>query len=102
MKIMKVNDGLSVGPQPSLNDFNELRSLGFTSVINNRPDGEEPGQPTGDEAALWLGLTFPRDPAGRGYQMQAELYDLPSDSPKARAVLDWVAETRGVMEAPAD
>jgi len=52
-----------------------------------------------EREGLWLGLAFPRDPEGRGFQMQAELYDLPGDSPKARAVTDWVAETVGVTDA---
>jgi len=67
---------------------------GHVSVTRWAAHREEPG--------LWLGLTFPRDPARRGYQMQAELYDLPGDSPKARAVLDYVAEVRGVMDAQAN
>lgn len=65
MKIIKVTDRLSVGPQPNMSDFNSLKSLGFGSVINNRPDGEEPSQPTADEAAFEAeaaGLRYARQP----------------------------------------
>ncbi len=35
---------VSVGPQLSMDDLTMLGAQGFTSVINNRPDDEEPGQ----------------------------------------------------------
>ena len=76
VKIMKVNEGLSVGPQPSLKDFKELRSLGFASVINNRPDGEEPGPSTGEEAAIKAeaaGLGYARQPVTLGAIMEADI-----------------------------
>jgi sulfide:quinone oxidoreductase len=55
-------------------DFATLAALGFRSVINNRPDGEEPGQLTGrDEAALAAA-------AGLGYRfVPAAKLDLFSD-----------------------
>ena len=55
-------------------DFAIIRALGFRSVINNRPDGEEPGQLTGaDEAALATS-------AGLGYRfIPAAKLDLFSD-----------------------
>ena len=65
LKIIKVNDRLAVGPQPDLSDFNELKSLGFGSVINNRPDGEGPSQHTADDASLKAeeaGLRYARQP----------------------------------------
>lgn len=65
MKIMKLNDRSSIGPQPNLSDFKVLKSLGFGSVFNNRPDGEEPSQPTADEAAFEaeaVGLRYARQP----------------------------------------
>lgn len=69
MKTVKVNDRLSVGPQPNLIDFKELKSHGFVAVINNRPDGEEPAQPTADEASLEAeaaGLAYVRQPVTLG------------------------------------
>ncbi len=37
---------LSVGPQIAADDLPELHRLGFRSLICNRPDGEEAGQPS--------------------------------------------------------
>lgn len=36
---------LSVGGQITAADIGEIAALGFRSVLCNRPDGEEPGQP---------------------------------------------------------
>src|SRR5271163_1601923 len=76
VKTMKVNDRLSVGHQPTLNNFKELRSLGFDSVVNNRPDGEEPGQPTGDVAMIEAGasgLAYARQPVTLGAITEVEV-----------------------------
>jgi uncharacterized protein (TIGR01244 family) len=53
MKPIAVTAKLAVAPQPVLSDFQELRRLGFTTIVNNRPDGEEPNQPgsAAEEAA---------------------------------------------------
>ena len=32
-------------------DMAEIAALGVTTIVNNRPDGEEPGQPSGAEIA---------------------------------------------------
>lgn len=76
VKIIKVNDRLSVGPQPNMSDFSELKSLGFSSVINNRPDGEEPSQPAADEAAREagaVGLGYARQPIVLGAITEADI-----------------------------
>ncbi len=42
-------------------DLAEAKALGFRSIINNRPDGEEPGQPAAcdiAQAALQVGLSY--------------------------------------------
>ncbi|MCL4675300.1 MAG: hypothetical protein KJZ59_04565, partial [Pararhodobacter sp.] len=52
---------ISVSPQIKLEDAHELARLGFKSIISNRPDGEENGQPTADMicmAAEAAGLEF--------------------------------------------
>ena len=41
-----VTDRFSVSPQISLDDVAAAAAQGFTVIINNRPDGEAPGQPT--------------------------------------------------------
>lgn len=61
MDIRKINDSISVSPQIKLEDAHELARLGFKSIISNRPDGEENGQPTADMicmAAEAAGLEF--------------------------------------------
>jgi uncharacterized protein (TIGR01244 family) len=36
--------GLAVSPQPNKDDIKQLAKQGFRTIINNRPEGEEPGQ----------------------------------------------------------
>jgi uncharacterized protein (TIGR01244 family) len=43
---IKVTDNFAVTPQITLADIEQAAAQGFRLVINNRPDGEEPGQPT--------------------------------------------------------
>lgn len=45
----RVNDQLAVSPQITPADVAEARARGFTTIINNRPDGEVEGQPAGAE-----------------------------------------------------
>ncbi|WBU57687.1 TIGR01244 family sulfur transferase [Paracoccus sediminicola] len=61
MDIRKINDRISVSPQIDPADLAELAKAGYRSVICNRPDGEEAGQPGQDqiaEAAKAAGLEF--------------------------------------------
>ena len=64
-----VTDQISVAPQIALEDLRRAAELGFKLVINNRPDGEEPGQPTGAEveaAARAAGLDYVHIPVRGG------------------------------------
>lgn len=64
-----VTDDLSVSPQISLADVAEAARQGFTTLINNRPDGEEPGQPTSvqmEAAAREAGLAYAHIPVRGG------------------------------------
>ena len=57
----KVTDRFSVSPQIALADLAAASAQGFTLVINNRPDGESPDQPTSAEmeaAARAAGLDY--------------------------------------------
>lgn len=57
----RVTDQLSVAPQIALSDLTAAADQGFKLVINNRPDGEEPGQPTSaqvEAAAKAAGLDY--------------------------------------------
>ncbi len=57
----RVTDDLSVAPQIAVADVAEAARQGFKTLISNRPDGEDPGQPTAREiatAAADAGLPF--------------------------------------------
>jgi len=57
----KIDDSISVSPQISADDVARAAGLGFTMIVNNRPDGEEAGQPAGAEieaAAVAAGLGY--------------------------------------------
>ncbi len=43
-KPTRINDDLSVAGQISKDDITALAKEGFATIINNRPDNEEPGQ----------------------------------------------------------
>ena len=51
MTITPVTNDYSVSPQISAADIAALKSQGFATVICNRPDNEEAGQPTAAEIA---------------------------------------------------
>ncbi len=60
MDVKKITPDLAVGPQLMPTDMVALAAAGFRSVIDNRPDGEGPDQPTYREiadAAAANGLT---------------------------------------------
>ena len=46
MDIRKINDEYAVSGQISLDDLDEIQSMGFKSIICHRPDGEVPEQPS--------------------------------------------------------
>jgi uncharacterized protein (TIGR01244 family) len=45
--IRTVNERVSVAPQITPDDVAALKAAGFVAIVNNRPDDEEPGQPSG-------------------------------------------------------
>ena len=51
LDLRRIDDRISVSPQIAPEDVTAIKAAGFTTVINNRPDGEEPGQPAGDAIA---------------------------------------------------
>lgn len=68
MELKRINDGVSVAPQISPDDMPAIKAAGFATVINNRPDGEAPGQPGSDlmkAAAEAAGLVYHFIPLGR-------------------------------------
>jgi uncharacterized protein (TIGR01244 family) len=74
----RVTEQLFVAPQISAADVAEAARQGFKTVINNRPDGEDPAQPSGAEieaAAIQAGLAYFHIPVRGGptpEQVEAE------------------------------
>jgi len=65
----RVTDDFTTAPQISVADVAEAARLGFKTLISNRPDGEEPGQPSAAEfaaAAQAAGLAFIHIPVRGG------------------------------------
>ena len=59
--LRKIDDTIFVSPQIGPGDLAQAAALGVRSVINNRPDEEEPGQPEGaaiGAAAEVAGLAY--------------------------------------------
>ena len=60
-EIHRIAPGFAVAGQLRPGDLPAIAAAGFRTIVNNRPDGEEPGQPTADElrlAAERLGLRY--------------------------------------------
>lgn len=65
MDIRSLTDSYAVSPQISLADLVAIKAAGFTTVIDNRPDGEIPADLHAgvmQQAAEALGLTFVVNP----------------------------------------
>jgi uncharacterized protein (TIGR01244 family) len=64
-----IDDRVLVSPQIGPDEIAEAKNQGVTLVINNRPDGESPSEPQGDEieaAARAAGLDYVAIPVGQG------------------------------------
>ena len=69
LDVKRINDQVSVSPQISPDDIPAIKAAGFVTIVNNRPDGESPDQPssaTMREAAEKAGLAYHYIPLGRG------------------------------------
>ena len=69
MIIRQLDDKVMVSGQVAPHEVAELALLGVTILVNNRPDGEEPGQPLASEiedAATAAGITYRFVPIIRG------------------------------------
>lgn len=71
MDIRPLNESVAVAPQITPEDIPAIKAAGFAAVVNNRPDDEEAGQPSGDEiraAAQAAGLRYAHVPVtGAGF-----------------------------------
>ena len=67
MDIRQINDEYSVSGQITVDDLDEIKALGFKSIVCHRPDLEAPDQPTFDSIAARakeLGLEITHIPVG--------------------------------------
>lgn len=63
----RINENMLVSQQLALKDIAAAANLGVTTIVNNRPDGEEPSAPQGDAieaAAAAAGLNYIAIPIG--------------------------------------
>jgi len=68
LEIKRINDRVSVSPQIAPEDVAAIKDAGFVTIVNNRPDGEAPDQPSGatiEAAARAAGLGYVAIPMGR-------------------------------------
>ncbi len=65
----RLDDRTLVDGQISAADVDALKAEGVTMIVNNRPDGEDEGQPTSaqiEAAALDAGIAYRHVPIARG------------------------------------
>ena len=63
----QLTDAVFASPQLTPEDVKAAKDLGVTLIINNRPDGEDPSAPQGDEiasAAAQAGIDYLAIPVG--------------------------------------
>lgn len=68
LDVKRINDHVSVSPQIRPEDIPTLKAMGFTAIVNNRPDNEAPDQPSTavmQAAAEAAGLAYHFIPLGR-------------------------------------
>src|SRR3546814_17569389 len=67
MLMRTLDERTLVGGQVQPSDVAELKAAGVAMIVNNRPDDEEPGQPSSaevEEAARAAGLDYRHIPVG--------------------------------------
>lgn len=68
-ELRRIAPSFAVTSQIRPEDLRAIAAQGFRAIVNNRPDGEEPGQPTAQElriAAERLGLRYNHIPISPG------------------------------------
>ncbi|VVS96186.1 conserved hypothetical protein [Sphingomonas sp. EC-HK361] len=59
--IRPINESVAVAPQIAPEDIAAIKAAGYVAIVNNRPDGEEAGQPKGEA------IRAAAETAGLGY-----------------------------------
>lgn len=81
LDIRPIDERIAVAPQIAPDDMAAIAAAGFVAIVNNRPDGEEPGQPDGATiraAAEAAGLSYAEIPvthAGFSHPQVAAMID---------------------------
>ncbi|MGB7406284.1 MAG: TIGR01244 family sulfur transferase [Pacificimonas sp.] len=68
MDIRHLDKRASAAPQIAPTEIEQVKAAGFAALLNNRPDHEEPGQPTSEQmssAAAAAGLRYAHIPLGQ-------------------------------------
>ena len=79
LELRRLTDSFSAAPQIAVEDVAAIKAAGFGFVVNNRPEGESPDQPTGadiEAACLDVGLGYcaiPVDSSGFSAEQVAAL-----------------------------
>jgi uncharacterized protein (TIGR01244 family) len=76
MEIRRITEDYAVSPQIATEDVAAISRAGFRSIVCHRPDGEQPGQPSGAEigaAAAAAGLAFRHIPFVGGQMTEADV-----------------------------
>lgn len=76
MDLKPITPDFTVSPQIGPADVAAAARLGFRVIINNRPDGEDAGQPSSAEieaAARALGLDYRHIPVAGGHFAEADI-----------------------------
>lgn len=90
--LRRIDDGISVAPQIAPEDVPLLAEAGFAYVINNRPDGEEGGQPAG------AAIRAAAEAAGLGYAA-IPVTHAGFSAAQVEAMVDALAEAGGPVLA---
>lgn len=76
MSVTTITEKLSVSPQPSIEEIKSLRDKGYKTLINNRPDHEEPSQLgtlTEQQEAKYCKLSYAFIPVKAGTITEADV-----------------------------
>jgi uncharacterized protein (TIGR01244 family) len=88
----QLTENVLVSPQLALEDIPAAAALGVGLIVNNRPDGEEPSAPQGDEiaaAAAAAGMNYVAIPIGHaGFS-----------EPQVNAMIDALEQAEGPILA---
>ncbi|MDE1894886.1 MAG: TIGR01244 family phosphatase [Xanthomonadaceae bacterium] len=114
MQLQPLSSELSVTTQIAVADLAALAARGFRSVINNRPDGEEAGQPGSvalAQAASQAGLEYRHIPVVPGQLQDAQvaafsaaLAEMPAPTlafcrTGTRSTMLWALQAKGSADA---